>query len=383
MGLCTTLYHSLKDTRSREAQHGSQLTVQQAPYKLTHSRYLCFHHFQWQIRVPETIFYQTLERFKIGLNDHEKEDFGLTTLDEVNDIICEIQDEHASERKMQNMTRIQTFLEGMEQYGNVIEVFLNASVFVAFVWVAKTCTDSLDSLLNTYEQICETIPQLLQYDKLFKQNPAMQRVLGLIYKDILEFHRRALVVFKRRSWRRHFSATWKDFNTHFGRLLDNLRRHKRDIESQASLVEIERNQSLREDQEKQFLAAESKERERQEKVISENWSKEPDFGRWLLNHEKVKAWFDSGNADAGVLWLKGIPGAGKSVLASRLIAEARDLKSPIFFYCKHEDRSRSSLAAALKGFLAQLIRLNSEVISHIYEECFRSSELTLETLDFL
>jgi len=57
---------------------------------------------------------------------------------------------------------------------------------------------SLDTLLNAYEQIGEPIPQLLQYDKLFKQNPAMQLILGYIYKDILEFHRRALVVFKRR-----------------------------------------------------------------------------------------------------------------------------------------------------------------------------------------
>lgn len=64
--------------------------------------------------------------------------------------------------------------------------------------MAKTWTDSLDLLLSAYEQIGETIPQLLQYDKLFVQNPAMQRVLGLLYKDILEFHRRALVVFKRR-----------------------------------------------------------------------------------------------------------------------------------------------------------------------------------------
>ena len=65
-----------------------------------------------------------------------------------------------------------------------------------------------------------------------------------------------------------------------------------------------------------------------------------------------------------------------------MIAEVKSHKPLIFFYCKHEDRSRSSLAALLKGFLAQLIHINPEILSHIYEECSRSSELTLETLDF-
>ena len=84
---------------------------------------------------PSTIFHRSLDRFKISLTDREKEDFELTSLDEVHSVVLQIQKEHASERKMQNMARIQAFLEGMEQYGNVIEIFLNVSVFVAFVWV--------------------------------------------------------------------------------------------------------------------------------------------------------------------------------------------------------------------------------------------------------
>ncbi|KAE8449029.1 hypothetical protein EG329_008617 [Mollisiaceae sp. DMI_Dod_QoI] len=225
---------------------------------------------------PDTIFYKSLDRFKIGLTDREREDFELTSLDEVHTVVLEIQNEQASERKMQDMTRRQSFLEGMEQYSNVIEVFLDVSMFVAFVWgpvkfllqVAKTWTDSLDLLLNAYEQVGETIPQLLQYDKLFSQNTAMQRVLGLIYQDILEFHRRALFVFKRRSWKRIFHSTWKTFNTHFSRLLQNLHRHKIDIERQASLIEIEQSQAQRESQEKNsLLKKNSKGRGRQSRSL--------------------------------------------------------------------------------------------------------------------
>jgi hypothetical protein len=86
---------------------------------------------------PVTIFYGSLDRFKVGLSDREKEDFELTSLDEVHDVVLEIQKEHASERRMQNMKRIESFLEGMEQYGSVIDGFLNASLFIAFVWVSS------------------------------------------------------------------------------------------------------------------------------------------------------------------------------------------------------------------------------------------------------
>jgi hypothetical protein len=68
-----------------------------------------------------------------------------------------------------------------------------------------------------------------------------------------------------------------------------------------------------------------------------------------------------------------------------VIAATKDSKggSLIFFYCKHEDKSRNSLAAVLKALLAQLLRVNPEVLSFVYEECSKSSELTLESLETL
>jgi hypothetical protein len=71
------------------------------------------------------------------------------------------------------------------------------------------------------------------------------------------------------------------------------------------------------------------------------------------------------------------------VLISRMIAETGPLKPLIFFYCKYEDRNQNSLRAVLKAFLAQLIQINPDIISHIHGEVSASSELTLETLEFL
>lgn len=53
-----------------------------------------------------------------------------------------------------------------------------------------------------YEKIGESVPQLLQAERLFREDTAMRRVLALVYKDILEFHRLAMKYFKQPS-------TWK------------------------------------------------------------------------------------------------------------------------------------------------------------------------------
>jgi hypothetical protein len=80
------------------------------------------------------IFQMTLASFKTRLTPQEQDDFRFATLEDVRKVIDSIQNEQESLKTMMNMSRIQSFLEAMEQFGKVIEVFLNVSDFVAFVW---------------------------------------------------------------------------------------------------------------------------------------------------------------------------------------------------------------------------------------------------------
>lgn len=79
-------------------------------------------------------FRTILTAFKKRLTPKEEEDFQFATLQDVHNAINRIQKEQAARYEMMNMARIQSFLEGMDQFGKVIEVFLNTSEFVAFVW---------------------------------------------------------------------------------------------------------------------------------------------------------------------------------------------------------------------------------------------------------
>jgi hypothetical protein len=79
-------------------------------------------------------FRQALAHFTSRLTDDERLNFKFTKLEEVREAVIRIQQEQASRTAMMNLTRIQSFLEAMEQYGKVIEVFLNSSEFLPFIW---------------------------------------------------------------------------------------------------------------------------------------------------------------------------------------------------------------------------------------------------------
>ena len=79
-------------------------------------------------------FEQTLAKFKSRLTKKELENFEFSSLNDVQMILLKIQEEQNRQKGMMNLARIQRFLEAMEQYGQVIEVFLNASSILCFVW---------------------------------------------------------------------------------------------------------------------------------------------------------------------------------------------------------------------------------------------------------
>jgi hypothetical protein len=66
---------------------------------------------------------------------------------------------------------------------------------------ANNFTDSLEILLDAYEQIGEHLPLLQEYEALFHHSPHMIQSLELMYIDILQFHQDAMRFFsgKRKS----------------------------------------------------------------------------------------------------------------------------------------------------------------------------------------
>jgi hypothetical protein len=80
-------------------------------------------------------FQHVLATFKAKLDPELASEFEITTIVDLKRALASIQHKHNSERRVRNMGRLSRFLDAMDQYGKVIEVFLNVTDVLAFVWV--------------------------------------------------------------------------------------------------------------------------------------------------------------------------------------------------------------------------------------------------------
>jgi hypothetical protein len=83
-------------------------------------------------------FHRFLKAFKLKaqLSKKDVQAFENTTIDDVKLAIAEIQKRQIAAGQQRYLARLRPFLVSIEQYGKVIEVFLNSCEILAFVWVS-------------------------------------------------------------------------------------------------------------------------------------------------------------------------------------------------------------------------------------------------------
>ncbi|KAI0022836.1 hypothetical protein F4780DRAFT_769516 [Xylariomycetidae sp. FL0641] len=346
------------------------------------------------------LFERALESFKKDLKKKDLENFSRTTMSDLMQSLEDVQKVHHSQRRGKNLARLKPFLEAMSNLGKVIEVFTNTSATVAFVWIAGSFAEAFHGILDVYERLGESLPLLVQSESLFHTDINMRRLLSLIYKDILEFHRQALRYFQQPMWKQLFQATWKTYESRFKPLIENIHAHGDLIQRQATLSEIE---SIRKDSEMKATQLQLIQEEQVARRTREIhfWLRPPtvendhrhncilrekyqNTGRWFLETSEFKEWVDPKYPTIPpLLWVNGVPGAGKTVLASLVIEEIRQL-APVpvvlFFYCRSGDRERDNFGSIGRSFLSQLLRSNKDILMPLYYDKFASStEAVLET----
>ena len=85
-------------------------------------------------RAPSEAFKNALQAFRARLSTDEATKFKSTTYKQLCADLAQLQQEQEKRKEMMNLSRIQAFLEGMQQLGKTIEIFLNVSDAVAFIW---------------------------------------------------------------------------------------------------------------------------------------------------------------------------------------------------------------------------------------------------------
>ncbi|RYN16465.1 hypothetical protein AA0112_g12495 [Alternaria arborescens] len=334
-------------------------------------------------------------------------EFKGTTHDNLREELFKVQEKQEARLEMMSLARIKHCLEAMHQFGQVIEIFLNVSDAVAFVWgpmkflllTASTFADSFDSLLDAYKRIGEQLPLLAEYHSLFSNSPHMVDALELIYIDILDFHQQACKFFSGRLWVRFFKSMWKNFHTKFDGILSSLRRHKDIVECRATLVQYR----LYQDDVADFKAKLEENVAREETknlMVVKEWLSvgelpqldhasyckiRADYAtttKWISQHKTVKHWIHADVPKSPVVWMYGIPGAGKTILSSAIIDECKAQPGFLtcYFYCHDGDPMSSTAVGILKGLVDQLLDQYPQMLPPCFTRRRSSGEPSLRSL---
>ena len=105
-----------------------------------------------------------------------------------------------------------------------------------------------------------------------------------------------------------------------------------------------------------------------------------DCYRWILKNADFQQWRES--QQSNLLWVKGDPGKGKTMLLCGIIDElqisvtGRD--ALCYFFCQAIDSSINSASAVLRGLVHSLVVQSPSLASHVQEEYDRSSQKIFE-----
>ncbi|KAL7892665.1 WD40-repeat-containing domain protein [Trichoderma sp. TUCIM 5745] len=103
-----------------------------------------------------------------------------------------------------------------------------------------------------------------------------------------------------------------------------------------------------------------------------------DSYRWIFEHSDFQRWHD--NKDRPLLWIKGDPGKGKTMLLCGIINKLQGRRSPktlmTYFFCQAGDSRINSATAVLRGLIYLAIDEQPQLISHIQNK-YRHGKKTI------
>jgi hypothetical protein len=92
-----------------------------------------------------------------------------------------------------------------------------------------------------------------------------------------------------------------------------------------------------------------------------------DSYRWILDNDEFKQW--QGNQNNRLLWIRGDPGKGKTMLLCGIIDELTQLHGNTanisFFFCQATDVRINNATAVLRGLIYLLVRKSPALLSHV------------------
>ncbi|MCJ1385990.1 hypothetical protein MMC17_009115 [Xylographa soralifera] len=296
-------------------------------------------------------FEAAIKDFLDNLTDKDHYDFSkIRSVDDVYDETDRIQTLQGSKGTLRNLNRIKPYLHRISEYSSVIETFVQVKPdFLSLLWISSTYIKSFDKLLDMTARLADALPQFKVYEELFQKNARITHVLCLFYKDILDFYAINLNFFKAKGWKIFFESLWPSEVT------------VADISEafaarSLALKEYENNRNFREQQEFDSMKASLAPRLYDIDLEQILESRSRNTWKWILDESMVQEWSSLDKDRAPILWLSGIPGAGKTHLAASIIENRMESKrNAVFVFMKYQDGETIRRIDVYHSFIFQLL----------------------------
>lgn len=347
-------------------------------------------------------FDTAMRDFKSQLKDPSLYDEILKTksIDEVYDFIEKLQQDQSKTGSLRHLSKIEPYLSRLHDFTRAIEEFIKmrpeilalllGPIKILLHW-ASNLTQSLDAIVNITAEIGALLPEFTEMAQLFAGNSCLKDVLALFFRDILDFYAIALDFFGLphmrgsaaklgTSLRTLFGALWPKHKRKIQLIGKHIEKHTHLMRNEVRLENIRHEYELREKALEHFERTEAADQRAEYGRIREDIKPQcyedqlasyrsricRGTGAWLFRDASFKQWFDPTNTTIKMLWLRGIPGAGKSYLTTSVIDAAltpnRTVGYAIF---KYNEQSTVSALSVLHSLIFQMTQNRDDLQSVI------------------
>ncbi|KAL8992330.1 MAG: hypothetical protein Q9169_007181 [Polycauliona sp. 2 TL-2023] len=313
--------------------------------------------------------------------------------------------------------KLRPLIAAIEQYGKALDIYANAYPLVLSpLWgsirvvlhLAGEFGKYFERIVDMFAGIGDLLPRFRLYENLFPSHERLVQALSVAYVDILTFCTDAKAVFRREGRSSHINIgilaklTWKPFERQFGQRIDNFRLHAKSVDKEASMshmIEASDSRAVVRANRRQLEKARKEDAHR--RIIAAIPSvdmyakhgklmglRQEGTGTWILHHGSYRNWYDA--ARSSTLCCFGIPGCGKTILASFLVDTIRSdhashNASMVYCYCDYADM-RTLCAETILGTLLKQLLCNGQIPEDLEKKFppgYGDHERTLSTYDLI
>ncbi|KAF4944315.1 hypothetical protein FSARC_14704 [Fusarium sarcochroum] len=270
-----------------------------------------------------------------------------TTISQVYKATHEIQEKILAAGALRGLGKIAPFLERLSTYAAAIEVFVSVKpdllgliwgpIKIILLWSSQLGT-ALDKVADLLEAVGHTFPQFATLSETFPASDVIQAAATLFYEDLLELYVVLFEFFRKPSWKQFFDVIWIKYQKRLDLVLTNFEKHSVLMRHEATILDIKEAREARLRASEFFVRAEASQELQKYSCLKCRISPSlyddrldsirnrciPNCAAWLLNDEIFNNWLDADKSTVTWLWLRGLPGAGKTYLSATVIDHARD-----------------------------------------------------------